>query len=151
MFNAAFRRSSLISSLTNSRFTSHGESPLSPLSPSQGQEDVTPYSDRPTADTHPELAGTLQDLTPELSSDASFNGRRELAPDPERSLINSPKHREGSPTKSDHAESSPASYSYCGSMVGPNLNVMSSRCRSAGDSAGNTPHVMSWMNYHNEA
>ncbi|CAF9908608.1 MAG: hypothetical protein HETSPECPRED_008130 [Heterodermia speciosa] len=144
-FKAAIKRGSFVSSLTNSRFTTHGESPLSPLSSSQGQKEVAPYSDRPTADRHPELAGTLQDLTPELSSDASFNGRFELPPEPERSLINSPKHSEGSPTKSDHTESS--STGHGGSMVGPNLKVASNG-RTAGSNAA---HVMSWMNFHNEA
>ena len=149
-FKAAFKRGSFVSSLTNPRSTTHGESPLSPLS-SQSQKETAPYSDRPAADTYPELAGTVQDLTPELSSDASFSGRFELAPEPERykSLINSPKYGEGSPTKSDHTDSSSARHS--DSKIGSNLHMASDDRRSAGNNVGSMPHVMSWMDYHNEA
>ena len=145
-FKAALKRASFVSSLTSSRFTTHRRSPLSPLSPLRDQKEDAPYSDRPTADTHPELAGTLQDITAELSSDATSNGIYELAPDPERSLINSPRHSNSSPTKSDFTGSSAAGYS--GSLVGPNLNATRNRQSTTENSAGSNPHVMSWMNYH---
>lgn len=146
---AALKRASFVSSMTNSLFTTHRKSPLSPLSPLEDQKNDVPYSGRPTADTHPELAGTLQHTTAELSSDAIPKGRSELAPDPERSLINSPRQSNSSPTKSDFTGSSAAGYS--GSLVGPNLNVTRNRQSTTENRSGSNPHVMSWMNYHPDA
>ena len=91
----------------------------------------------------PELAGTLQDVTPELSSDASFNGRAELA-NPERLLINSPKSNDSSPTKSEHTE--PSSAGNNGSIMGSNLNTGRNS-----QSTGARTHVMSWMDYNGDA
>lgn len=146
---SAFTRSSLVSALTSPRTTIHEKMPLSPISPLKGEEHATLYSDKPGVDMHPELAGTLQDVTPELSSDASFNGRAELA-DPERLLINSPKTSNSSPTESNHTEASSAGYN--GSGMGSNLNTAKNTQSTTGASARRADrHVMSWLDYNGDA
>ena len=121
----------------------HEKVPLSPMSTPFGQEHATTYSDGAVPDMRPELAGTLQDVTPELSSDASFNRRAELA-NPERLLINGPKSSGSSPTKSEHAELS--SVGGDRSITGSNLNM----ARNSQSTDART-HVMSWMDYNGDA
>lgn len=121
----------------------HEKVPLSPLSTSFRQEHATTYSDGAVPDMRPELAGTLQDVTLELSSDASFNGRAELA-NPERLLINGPKSSHSSPTKSEHTDLSSAGKH--GSIMGSNLNTARNS-----QSTGARTHVMSWMDYNGDA
>ena len=120
------------------------------MSSRPGQEHATAYSDKAGADdTQSELAGTLQDITSELSSDVKSNGRAELA-NPERLLINSPKGSNTSPTKTDFAEST--SVGYNGSVMGANLNTATdSQGTSSAGARRAHPHVMSWMDYNGDA
>lgn len=135
---------SLVSSLTSATGTRDSEKkPRSPISPIHTSEEIVPYMDRPESQTHPELAGPPQDITAELP-DTDYHGRRvELSPDPDRPLINSPKHNPDSPNRSEHAESSSSKRDKL--FMGSNLNNMSR------GKEGSIPHIMSWASYNENA
>ncbi|KAL8828880.1 MAG: hypothetical protein Q9191_002332 [Dirinaria sp. TL-2023a] len=105
------------------------------------------YSDGVKVPTEAELAGPMKDVTTELP-DTNFKGRAELPTDSERSLINSPKEKPGSPIESVHAESTSSGKSTRG--MGSNLNN-ASEVRRAARAGGSVPHVMSWMSYNEDA
>jgi len=135
---------SLVSSLTTAAGIRDSEKkPRSPISPIHTPKDIVPYTDDLEGQNHPELAGPAQDITAELP-DTDYHGRRvELSPDPERPLINSPKHNPDSPNRSEHAESSFSKRDK--TFMGSTLNDTS---RGKG---GSMPHIMSWASYNEDA
>lgn len=121
--------------------------PRSPVSAIHSPNDVAHYSGNDDLPSHPELAGPVKDVTPELPA-TDLRGRVELPPNPQRSLINSPKSSPSSPSKSSHAGSTSSGNS--GRGMGSNLNR--TRGRGAESNAGvSIPHVMSWMSYDGDA
>ena len=113
----------------------------------QPQQDSVLYSGASSVNTHPRQAGTLQDATPELASDASVNRLSELATDPDRSLIDGPaKSNSNSPTstESNHAQPSSAVFHY--PTMGPNFDMASNNEHGFGNDAERR-HMLSWMDY----
>ena len=132
---------SLVSSLTSVTGTRDGEKkPCSPISPVHASEEIVPG---PEGQKHPELAGPAQDIAAELPDTDSHGRRTELSPDPDRPLINSPKHSPDAPNRSEHAESSSSKRDKV--FMGSTLNDLS---RGKG---GSIPHIISWASYNEDA